>query len=110
MSNEDVLVFPTAWRRVLLPRRGGEPGPALSTTDAAAAASAFIDVHRAKLQMTLESAASDPELAAVGQAYLGDPARAEPLPAAVDGPTVAAVAGWPPSNGRPNLVDAWVAA
>ena len=108
MSSEDVLVFPAAWRKVLLPRRGGEPGPALSTKDAVVKAKAYFDAHREFVEKLLAASPGDPELIAAGRDHLADPAVPEPLGAAVIGAALAVDGGWPGAKELADMVDVWV--
>ncbi|MBP0454615.1 DUF4132 domain-containing protein [Kitasatospora sp. RG8] len=96
--------MPDAWRRALIPRRGGIPrkpsapgkGPVTSYRDGLRQMGDW-------LEQTLTSERSDPELVAAARAHQSG--SRDPLGAAV----LAAVFSYPSNNGVRVAVDAWVA-
>ncbi|MFF2750061.1 DUF4132 domain-containing protein [Kitasatospora sp. NPDC058048] len=103
-EDEDVFVMPDAWRRALIPRRGGIPrkpsapgkGPVTSYRDGLRQMGDW-------LEQTLSSERSDPELVAAARAHQSG--SRDPLGAAV----LASVFSYPGNNGVRVAVDAWVA-
>ncbi|MFB7617450.1 WGR and DUF4132 domain-containing protein [Kitasatospora sp. NPDC056181] len=103
-EDEDVFVMPDAWRRALIPRRGGIPrkpsapgkGPVTSYRDGLRQMGDWPE-------QTLTSERSDPELVAAARAHQSG--SRDPLGAAV----LAAVFSYPSNNGVRVAVDAWVA-
>ncbi|GAA3016216.1 DUF4132 domain-containing protein [Kitasatospora sp. NPDC127116] len=103
-QDEDVFVMPDAWRRALIPRRGGIPrkpsapgkGPVTSYRDGLRQMGDW-------LEQTLTSERSDPELVAAARAHQSG--SRDPLGAAV----LASVFSYPSNNGVRVAVDAWVA-
>ncbi|MBD0674422.1 WGR and DUF4132 domain-containing protein [Streptomyces sp. CBMA156] len=103
-EDEDVFVMPDAWRRALIPRRGGIPRK--PSAPGKAPVTAYRDGLRQVgdwLEQTLASEHSDPELVAAARAHRSG--NRDPLGAAV----LAAVFSYPGNNGIRAAVDAWVA-
>ncbi|MFJ6621747.1 DUF4132 domain-containing protein [Kitasatospora sp. NPDC091335] len=103
-EDEDVFVMPDAWRRALVPRRGGIPRK--PSAPGKAPVTAYRDGLRQVgdwLEQTLASEHSDPELVAAARAHRSG--SRDPLGAAV----LAAVFSYPGNNGIRAAVDAWVA-
>src|SRR3954452_12362918 len=72
VTDEDTFVMPPAWRKVLLPRRGGIPGPALRP-DAAGGAE-LVRAANATIKARLAQPTNDPLLVNAAEDYLADPA------------------------------------
>ena len=102
--DEDAFVLPDAWRRVLIPRRGGVPRPpAAPVKDAVNGYHAALKEVDAWVEQALSSGRSDATLVAAARAHRsGD---RDPLGAAVLAAVFAASAG----NKVRTAVDAWVA-
>ncbi|MFE0457832.1 DUF4132 domain-containing protein [Kitasatospora sp. NPDC058965] len=102
-EDEDVFVMPDAWRRALIPRRGGIPrkpsapgkGPVTSYRDG-------LRQMEDWLEQTLASERSDPELVAAARAHQSG--SRDPLGAAV----LAAVYAYSGESRISLAVDAWV--
>ncbi|MEU8774205.1 DUF4132 domain-containing protein [Streptomyces sp. NPDC048606] len=68
--DEDVFVLPEAWKRNVLPRRGGVPRPTAPDTEAGARTRAWIDGEIGHITDVLDCADSDPELVEAARAHL----------------------------------------
>ncbi|MFG2054642.1 DUF4132 domain-containing protein [Micromonospora sp. NPDC048930] len=92
LPDEETFVVPAGWRRLLIPRRGGVPGPALAGSAKGRAAGQQVLAPLAAELEAVARHAEDPELSAALRAYLaGEPT---PLGAAVLVVAAAAVVGW----------------
>ncbi|MBO2461391.1 DUF4132 domain-containing protein [Actinomadura violacea] len=108
VPDEDALILPDAWRRRMLPRRGGRPGPAIKIDrDAGAWLRERVRVIEAERPVR-EWDGVGPDLAAAAGEYLDG--AANPLGAAVVAAVVAEDARWDHTVGRlaAPLADAWV--
>lgn len=100
--DEDAFELPDAWKRNVLPRRGGESRPASAAVTAPARTDAWLEQEAEQVARVLDFPQSDPVLVAAARAHLaGTP---DPLGAAVLAHLVRA--GHDGSN-RELLVDAW---
>ncbi|MER7584183.1 DUF4132 domain-containing protein [Kitasatospora sp. NPDC097691] len=103
-EDEDVFVMPDAWRRALIPRRGGIPRkPSAPGKDSVTSYGDGLRQMGDWLEQTLTSERSDPELVAAARAHQSG--SRDPLGAAV----FAAVYAYPAKNKISLAVDAWVA-
>ncbi|MFF0389999.1 DUF4132 domain-containing protein [Kitasatospora sp. NPDC004615] len=103
-EDEDVFVMPDAWRRALIPRRGGIPRK--PSAPGKSPVTSYRDGLRQRgdrLEQALTSEHSDPELVAAARAHRSG--SRDPLGAAV----LAAVFSYPRCNEVGVAVDAWVA-
>ncbi|MBO1418355.1 WGR and DUF4132 domain-containing protein [Streptomyces sp. FH025] len=102
--DEDAFVLPDAWRRVLIPRRGGVPRPpSAPVKDTVNGYHATLRGMEARLEQVLTSDRSDADLVAAARAHQSG--SRNPLGAAV---LAAAFAGSTDNRIR-TAVDAWVA-
>ncbi|GAA5194487.1 WGR and DUF4132 domain-containing protein [Rugosimonospora acidiphila] len=106
-ADGETFVFPAAWRRYVLPRRGGIPGPVLRPD--AAGADELVRVAKATIETRVEHPASDPALVAAARAYLADPATGPAEGAGVVGGLVTCHLAWGKYDVLSRLADAWVA-
>lgn len=103
-EDEDVFVMPDAWRRALVPRRGGIPRkPSAQGKDPVTSYRDGLRQMGDWLEQTLTSERSDPELVAAARAHQSG--CRDPLGAAV----LASVFSYRSNNGVRVAVDAWVA-
>ncbi|HEY3506151.1 MAG TPA: hypothetical protein VGN37_25610 [Actinocatenispora sp.] len=108
-ADEDTFVIPAAWRRWVVPRRGGRvPAPAPPDADTAAADAAYV-VARARSSTALRAGRGDPGLLDPAQAWLDDPATAGPLAAAATAALIADELNWPERRRYRVLVETWAA-
>ncbi|MEV4757170.1 DUF4132 domain-containing protein [Micromonospora sp. NPDC049559] len=110
LPDEETFLIPAPWRRAgLLPRRGGTPGPALPAGPSArAAADRLVEELREELTGVLRHPASDPDLVAAAEAYLGGAESA--LGAAVVAGAASHAIGWSNESRLRQLADGWMAA
>ncbi|GLW74857.1 hypothetical protein Kpho02_71540 [Kitasatospora phosalacinea] len=102
-ADEEVFVLPEAWRRALVPRRGGAGrAPGAAVKGAVDKLRARLERERGLVEEVLARPGSDPRAVAAARAYLAG--GADPLGAAV----VSAVAEGPSTDHRV-AADAWVA-
>ncbi|MFI0352721.1 DUF4132 domain-containing protein [Actinomadura sp. 9N407] len=108
LPDENSLMIPDSWFRLLHPRRGGTVVPEITPTASAAKRIAGkVRKSSPRIQQVLESEKTDPELAARARAYLGG--EADPLGAAVVGVLIAELDGWQDPRSACSFVDAWAA-
>ncbi|MEV8532391.1 DUF4132 domain-containing protein [Streptomyces sp. NPDC051211] len=82
LRDEDALVLPAAWKRNLLPRRGGTPRTVTPVPAAARRTGEWLAADADFLEQTLAAEGSAPELVAAARAHL-DGSSPSPLGAAV---------------------------
>ncbi|WP_345630103.1 DUF4132 domain-containing protein [Rugosimonospora acidiphila] len=104
--DEETFVFPAAWRKFVLPRRGGSPGPVLATD--AAGGEELMRAAKASIEAYTHPA-NDPELIAAATGYLADPTTGSATGAGVVAGLVAAHIGRNERERLPTVADAWVA-
>jgi uncharacterized protein DUF4132 len=121
LPNEDTFAMPAAWRRDLHPRRGGVPGPKLSTPrDPTATVRSLLDTKGLygqpvgrHVERRLAHSQSKPELVAAARDYLAGggtgAGESTPLGAAVFAGAAAEGFGPSRSDRVAPLADAWVA-
>ncbi|MFJ5924635.1 DUF4132 domain-containing protein [Kitasatospora sp. NPDC092948] len=103
-EDEDVFVMPNAWRRALIPRRGGIPRkPSAPGTNPVTSYREGLRQRGDWLEQALTSEHSDPELVAAARAHRSG--SRDPLGAAV----IAAAFSYLGGDGLRTAVDAWVA-
>jgi hypothetical protein len=108
--DEGELTFPAAWRRVLLPRRGGAPDLGLSAgEDSIDKLRTLIETHLGLIRPMLAKSISDPDLVEVARAYLDDMAAPKAFGAAVVAAAAAPCVGWGALDQLAVVGDAWVA-
>lgn len=108
--DEDSFVFPSAWRRLVVPRRGGAAFVAPRADESSLAAAAEVTQAALPEVQGRFRAGSDPELVAAGQQYLDSPVAGSALGAAVIAALVACGMGWRETRRIRCFADAWVAA
>jgi hypothetical protein len=106
--DEDTFTIPSIWRRTLHPRRGGAPGPALTTKrDPVEAARDLVKRLRDLACVPLNDANSDQQLADLGRAHL-EGENPTPEAAAAGAAVLTSALDWGDEQAGAVLVDAWV--
>ncbi|MEV7231156.1 hypothetical protein AB0M79_29680 [Polymorphospora sp. NPDC051019] len=107
--DEDRFELPPAWRRTIIPRRGGAAGPPVHAGPASvAAADEFLAPLRPGIDTLLADPHTDPRIAAAARAHLtGEPTAAG---AAAVAAAASHAYGWGNIDRMRALADGWVAA
>ncbi|GAA2374885.1 hypothetical protein Cme02nite_04240 [Catellatospora methionotrophica] len=108
-ADEDTFVMPVGWRRVLLPRRGGEP-VARKRPEAGAAAkvSTAMGLHEEILKQSLAMPQADPVLVQAATAWLDSPAVDNPIGAAVVVAMLGQYVRYDDNTTLPAVADMWL--
>ena len=108
--DEDSFVFPSGWRRLVVPRWGGAAFAAPRADESAiAGADGLARAALPEAQVTSDRHRNDPELIDAGQEYLDSPGDGSALGAAVLGVLAACGMGWRDTRRMRWFADAWVA-
>ncbi|MBG6141574.1 DUF4132 domain-containing protein [Longispora fulva] len=106
--DEDTLIIPSDWRQVIVPRRGGVPGPEMRpkmTTPRE-----LLGRGAAAIDRVLDGISGDPDRVAAARVYLADGVgAATPVGAAAVLAATLSVLGWERPEKTVALADAWVA-